>query len=469
VLIVAMWILLVLAGLVLVLARAMRVEGDRAANALAATQAAAVEQGAVQYVLASVDGLQGEVPSEADTPCEAVPVGDGAFWILRSTGEDDRTYAYGIRDEAGKVNLNTASPDMLSKLPGMTPEFAASIVDWRDADSNVTPGGAESEYYLLLPDPYECKNSPLETVEELFLIRGASKDILWGGDTNRNGILDPGEETSFIISSTSSGTSTRLNRGLVDGVTVYSGPPAASATTGRQPQRINVNTAQRSALTTLLQDSVASARLPVVTERIRRERPFLSVFDFYYRGGLTFDEFQPIASRVTTTSAAPPKGLINVNTAPREVLLCLPRLDESDVNALLAHRPVTGTSGLSGRGSSFTTTTTGGSTAATGTSGTDISWVVQALSREKAIAIGGSVTGESYQFSADIVSVAPDGRAFKRCRVVIDAGSSPPQVIYRQNLTHLGWPLSPDIVTRLRSGMGLESEVQTIGQGAGSS
>ena len=483
VLIVTMWILLVLAGLVLVLGRAARVEGDRSANGLAEAQASAVEEGATQYVLARVDGLQGQTPPDADTPCEAVQVGDGAFWILRPTSKDDRTYSYGITDEAAKVNLNTATLDMLSKLPGMTPEFAASIVDWRDADSNVTPGGAESEYYLLLPDPYECKNSPLETVEELFLIRGAAKDILYGGDTNRNGILDPGEETSFITSSTSSGTGTRLNRGLVDDVTVYSGPPAATATvtvvytgapdanatTGSQPQPVNVNTAQGSALTTLLQGSVAPARLPVVIGRIRRERPFRNVFDFYYRAGLTFDEFQPIAPRVTTTSAAPPKGLINVNTAPREVLLCLPKLDDSDVSSLLAHRPATNASGLLGSGSTFTTTSTPATAGTSGTSTTDISWVIQALPREKAIAIGGYVTGRSYQFSADIVSVAPNGRAFKRCRVVIDARSSPPKVIYRQNLTHLGWPLSPDIVTGLRSGMGLEPVIQTIGQGPGSS
>ncbi len=31
----------------------------------------------------------------------------------------------------------------------MTAELAASIIDWRDEDSDVTTGGAESEYYLL--------------------------------------------------------------------------------------------------------------------------------------------------------------------------------------------------------------------------------------------------------------------------------------------------------------------------------
>ena len=54
VLIIAMWVLLVLAGLALVLARSMRAEGDRAANDVATAQATAVQDGAIQYVLANV-------------------------------------------------------------------------------------------------------------------------------------------------------------------------------------------------------------------------------------------------------------------------------------------------------------------------------------------------------------------------------------------------------------------------------
>ena len=66
VLIVTMLVLLVLAGLALVLSRAMRVEGDCSANNVAAAQAAAIERGAIQYVLAAVDGL-------ADRLAGAVP------------------------------------------------------------------------------------------------------------------------------------------------------------------------------------------------------------------------------------------------------------------------------------------------------------------------------------------------------------------------------------------------------------
>jgi type II secretory pathway component PulK len=61
----------------------------------------------------------------------------------------------------------------------MGAELAASIVDWRDADDEVTSGGAESEYYLLLADPYYCKNAPFETLDELLLVKGATRDLLF--------------------------------------------------------------------------------------------------------------------------------------------------------------------------------------------------------------------------------------------------------------------------------------------------
>jgi type II secretory pathway component PulK len=454
VIIVAMWILLVLAGLVLVLARSMRVEGDRAANDLAAVQAAAVEQGAVQYVLANVDGLQGLVPADASTPCEAVAVGDGWFWILRPSASSDTAYSFGITDEAGKLNLNTATLDMLSKLPDMTTELAASIIDRRDADSNITTGGAESEYYLMLPDPYECKNGPLETIEELFLVRGATKEILYGDDVNRNGVLDPGENPSSATSSSSlGGTGSRLDRGIYNFITVYSVEPAATA-------RLNVNApTPLAAIAMALQGVVSSDRMPGVLDRIRRDRPFRNMFDFYFRAAFTLDEFKKVSNRFTTNSSRTPvKGLININTAPREVLLCLPMLEDGDVAALIAQRVASSTTGSSGTFGSSDTTNTGT---------TSIAWVLQALPRNKLIGIGGAVTGKSYQFSADIVSVGQSGRAFKRCRIVVDARTSPTKIIYRQNLTHLGWPLSPDILTRLRSGMGLDPGVQTIGRGIG--
>jgi len=420
ILIVTMWILVVLAGLVVAMAASMRVEGTCSANGAAELQAEAIEQGAVQYVLAHVDNLEGKSPSDTDMPCEAIRVGDGAFWILRPDLNDDRLYACGLVDEAAKLNLNTAGAGMMTRLLPTTSEMAVSVVDWRDADDTVTPGGGESEYYLLLSDPYRCKNSPLETVEELLLVKGFTRDILYGEDLNRNGVLDDGEDSSG---------DGKLDRGLAPFVTVYS---AEANTDASGAQRINVNEPRNQALTDLLAQNLSEPRAAVVRARIRLGRPFRNLLDLYIRSGLTQAEFEPIADRLTTRTGRSVRGLINVTTAPREVLACLPGLDDADVSALLAKR----------------------SDAAANLD--SIVWVAQALKPAKAIAIGDHITLCSYQFSADIVSIAGDGRAFRRCLIVVDTRSSPPKVIYRQNLTHLGWPLAEDIQTRLRAGVAID-------------
>jgi hypothetical protein len=86
------------------------------------------------------------------------------------------------------------------------------------------------------------------------------------------------------------------------------------------------------------------------------------------------------------------------------------------------------------------------------TGGAGYSWATQAAGG----GAGGAtayLTGVSYRYSADIVAVSADGRAFKRVRIVIDASrfnplgttlgtATPPAVIvYRKDLTAYGWPL----------------------------
>jgi len=424
VLIVAMWIVLILAGLVLVFGRAMRVELGASANHVAGLQAEAVAQGTLQFVLSQVDGTQGAYTPDVSVTCHAVQVGDGFFWILNPSLDDDTAYHFGIRDEASRINLNSASTDVLLKLPGMTAELAASIVDWRDGDSDVTPGGAESEYYLLLADPYYCKNAPFETVEELVLVKGASPQLLFGEDTNRNGILDPNENDGSD-SDPPDNRDGHLDRGVFDYLTVYSTEPNVSSS---GEAKVNVNDGNVQALSALLRDVVGEDKFFQVMDRVRGGRPFSSVLDFYFRTGLTDAEFGQIADQLTTSGGQNVVGMVNVNTAPRQVLLCLPGLDESDVDALVARRQ------------------------ASGTDLTSVAWVAGVLSREKALAVGPLITTRSYQFSADIVAVSGNGRGFRRYQAVVDATASPPRVLYWKDLTHAGWPLAPETLGALRAG-----------------
>ena len=163
VLIVVIWVVLILASLVIVLAHGVRVEAVAASNNIAQVKAEAAADAAVNYAFAmlAAEDDQSQVSYESD-PYEAIEVGDGYFWILKPNMTDHRDYEFGLVDEGGKINLNEVSLETMLKLPEMTSELANSIIDWRDENEEVTAGGAEGEYYLLLPESYQCKNAPLE-------------------------------------------------------------------------------------------------------------------------------------------------------------------------------------------------------------------------------------------------------------------------------------------------------------------
>jgi type II secretory pathway component PulK len=131
--------------------------------------------------------------------------GDRAYFSIRSAAlNDDGTYSQrsGVIDEGGKLNVNSMIAmdatgqllhDALMKLPNMTEDVADAIVDWVDADEDARASGAESAYYQSLPGAYKSKNGPLNSLDELLLVKGVTPSLLYGGDANRNGTQDQGE------------------------------------------------------------------------------------------------------------------------------------------------------------------------------------------------------------------------------------------------------------------------------------
>jgi hypothetical protein len=59
------------------------------------------------------------------------------------------------------------------------------------------------------------------------------------------------------------------------------------------------------------------------------------------------------------------------------------------------------------------------------------------------------MTTQTYQYSADIAAVGPYGRGYRRIRFVFDTSDGTPKVVYRQDLTHLGWALGKETRTEL--------------------
>jgi len=90
-----------------------------------------------------------------------------------------------ILDEAGKIDLNFAREETLEKLLGNLgiPEpqqgsLAKAIVEWREPKPRDKE--TSSIYYDSSAAPYRIKHRPFASVEELLLVRGMTREILYG-------------------------------------------------------------------------------------------------------------------------------------------------------------------------------------------------------------------------------------------------------------------------------------------------
>jgi hypothetical protein len=159
------------------------------------------------------------------------------FSVLSAAEQDtsNRTVRYGLCDESAKLNLNTMAAwltastitssqaeTMLTNLsPDVTIGIADAILDWMDPDQTPMQNGAEMEHYQGLTPPYPTKDNQLDSLGELLLVRDITPTILFGEDTNHNGILDPNENDGAATLPLDNADGT-LQRGLSQFLTVYS-------------------------------------------------------------------------------------------------------------------------------------------------------------------------------------------------------------------------------------------------------
>ncbi|MGD0961807.1 MAG: type II secretion system protein GspK [Methylomonas sp.] len=102
---------------------------------------------------------------------------DGTVYqILRADGVRIRIK---VISESGKIDINTASDKLLAAvIQWITPDMWAqqkllnSILDWRDADDEPRPQGAEKIQYQDAGLPYSPSNNAFQSLEELQLILG---------------------------------------------------------------------------------------------------------------------------------------------------------------------------------------------------------------------------------------------------------------------------------------------------------
>jgi hypothetical protein len=424
-----LWIAIGLVSIALYFANSMTYElraSDNRVNGLASDQAI---EGAARYVGYVLQNLatNGAVPATNQFACAAVPVGDAHFWIIgRDPSVPSSTEpVFGLIDEGSKLNLNTANTNTLSYLPNMTTDFANAIVDWRG-----TNGIVSLDYAAL---GYLPKNAPFETVDELRLVYGATINLLAGDDLNRNGVLDANEKNS-------SGTG-EINSGLFGYTTVYTREPNFHSDGS---SLTNVNTFRNgNSLQTFLQNENVGNAATVAPSLFRdisgggtgRANPCNGILDLAFRCrnlGMSEADFIKIYNDVTTSTNTYFRGRVNVNTAGADVLTALfmgLNVDEETASGaaqiLITYRKQNPNNLAS------------------------VAWIVDALGNSspviRALQAGDYVTTRSFQFTADIAAVGSFGRGYRRVKFMFDTSDGTPKIIYRQDLSRLGWALGEKV------------------------
>jgi DNA uptake protein ComE-like DNA-binding protein len=284
-----------------------------------------------------------------------VDLGPGKFSVFHGTTPDQPgDIAYGITDEESRLNLNQSQPQEFAKIYGVTPDTVAAITDWKDDDNNISPAGAEAEYYMSLKPPYLPRNGPFQTVRELLMVRGVSRDLLFADDAKQNGLLPSpsprGEESGTRLNNKSSAT---RDPGLAGILTVDGWTQNVNA---EGEDRVNVQTADETALSGIKGLSKEIARAIVAyrgQNRLENLAELLDVTAPQNRPGsragsgnpsssgpkvINEDLFLEIADSVTTQNTRELPGLININTANAQVLTCLPGMSPELAQAVVSYR-----------------------------------------------------------------------------------------------------------------------------------
>lgn len=383
---------------------------------------------------------------------------------------------FGLEDESSRVNLNAllmleeqsegSGQSLLMALPGMNEEIADCILDYLDEDDEPRELGAEFDYYNTLDPPYNPKNGPLETVEELLLVRGVTPELLFGRDTNRNGLVDDHEWapppdgdpavaemldlvpdlgwSSYLtlVSMEKNYSDTGqpkvfLNeedlQTLHDNISaifpaeyadficayrIYGGSSSSGGNSGGGGGggSVNLDLSQegQTQISNVLELIGASVQVQQGNRTVTMQSPFEDSI-------VAMNVYLPsIMDNMTINPSPVIPGRININQAPYEILLGIPGMDEEIAGQILEQRlPVPDPEDPVTRHETWILMR-------------GIVTTEQMRSLSPFICAGGDV------YRAQVVGYFEDGSAFSRQEVVIDATQPQPKVMLWRDISELG-------------------------------
>ncbi len=396
----------------------------------------------------------------------------------------------GAIDLGSRINVNTASRETLAQVPGMEEQLLDALIDYRDADDEPLPGGAEQTYYDGLPSPFLIRNAPMiQTVEELLLIKGFTASIVYGEDVNFNGVLDAGEDDREETVPPADNGDGVLDRGLVGWLTArtlehdvdsrgrprlnLNAPPgkidvqwrrrrngrwaiARVTSSGGELSRLHRAGLPRRTVAFILlsrqagktfrhpADLLGSKDRFKLTppwerrerrERQRRDQPLWVMMEV--DSGVTRGNLERVLDRLTyrpVSKTRPLRGLVNVNTARAGVLAALPGMDERLAESIAGVRQTLDAE-----------------------SKKSIAWLVRqdVLPIDVFKTLAPHVTTRCRQFRVRSVGFGRPCGHFRVLDAVVDLAWGSPRVVYLRDVTRLGIPVALDAELEEAGGYGL--------------
>ncbi|EKE75972.1 general secretion pathway protein GspK [Gallaecimonas xiamenensis] len=164
-LVAVLWLLALLSLMAAALTTTSRLEGQLTLNQDQTVRGQALAEGAIR--LAMVNLLQ---------PATQQPwLADGG---IQQISLNQQQVELAISDERGKVDINNATPELLTQLllaagaDEQEVQLVDVILDWRDGDDLVSLHGAEDADYAAAGLDYGAKDAPFQSLDELDLLLG---------------------------------------------------------------------------------------------------------------------------------------------------------------------------------------------------------------------------------------------------------------------------------------------------------
>jgi DNA uptake protein ComE-like DNA-binding protein len=220
-----------------------------------------------------------------------------------------------VQSECGRIDVNTADAAMLAALEGMSQELADRVVQARSGRSFTSP-------------------------EDLLRVEGVTPELLYGSAQSEDGAdtsrRAPDRDTDEHPAS-----------GLLEAVTVFAFDPNIQGGVGdggsdhRGKLRINLNAEWSAALGKAIEDRFGADAAKAIEQFMKSGETYKKDADIVKKmRGLNIppEAWPPVLDAFTTTDEPYRIGRVDLMTANREVLACVPGIDPSAAAAIVEAR-----------------------------------------------------------------------------------------------------------------------------------